>query len=609
MPAPSFRLKLMLATMTVVAGVTVAALLATQRSVEATYRRLFRERFASEIALFSARRDARLAPVRRKNVDLARSVRLVAAFHEGDAALLYRIALDELREVLAPPPGAPGPRASFFRFVRPPDEILPPADARAGLAGAAGPAAWEREIARGSRALGDEERQRIGYLPIDAGGGAILHEVAMTAVVDPVDGRTLGVLAVGFPIDLAGEEAPEAIRSGIWAGGRLFSATIPEPARPQVAAALTAALAPPPPPTERPRDGGGTTAGGAGPPGGSDDAGEVTLVLGGVPHRLFYGGLETAEAFPPAYQVGLYSLAEALARQRGLRRDVAAFGALALVLGLAMSLVLARSLSGPVEELVAATGEVERGRLDVHVPVRRRDELGRLAGAFNAMTEGLALKERYRRLLDLVADRDVAQELIEGGVALGGEEREVSVLFCDIRGFTALARGRPPGEIVRLLNEHMTALTRVVYAERGVVDKFVGDALMAVFGAPKSTGDDAFHAVRAAAQMVAARAALNAGGGPALAIGVGVASGVVVAGCMGSADRLDYTVLGDQVNLAARLCARARGMEVLLDERTHERLGGRIPLEPVPPLELKGFGAPVAAYRLAGGGVLRPASP
>jgi class 3 adenylate cyclase len=231
------------------------------------------------------------------------------------------------------------------------------------------------------------------------------------------------------------------------------------------------------------------------------------------------------------------------------------------------------------------------------VPVRGRDEVAGLSAAFNEMAAGLAEKERYRAVLDLVADHEIAQELIDGRLTLGGELREVTVLFCDVRGFTALSEHMPPAEVIALLNAHMTALTTVVHAHHGVIDKFVGDSVIALFGAPRGTGRDAEHAVRAAREMIAARAALNAQGGRPLEVGIGIASGTVVAGCLGSADRLNYTVLGARVNLAARLCAQAGRMEILLDEETR-RLAGALAVEPLPPLALKGFSAPVQAYRL-----------
>jgi class 3 adenylate cyclase len=214
------------------------------------------------------------------------------------------------------------------------------------------------------------------------------------------------------------------------------------------------------------------------------------------------------------------------------------------------------------------------------------------------MTEGLAQKERYRRVLDLFADKTIAEEMLRGEVVLGGEARDVTVLFCDIRGFTALTQNMPPVEVITLLNQHMTALTGVVYEHRGVVDKFMGDMIMALFGAPKSYGPDMLHAVRCAWNMIQARQDLNQGAKYPIQIGIGIASGQVVAGCMGSKDRVDYTVLGRRVNLASRLCSQAGPGQVFIDEATREGLGDQIEVAPLAPLTLKGFDEPIPAFRL-----------
>ena len=198
----------------------------------------------------------------------------------------------------------------------------------------------------------------------------------------------------------------------------------------------------------------------------------------------------------------------------------------------------------------------------------------------------------------MVADEKVAQQLIHGEIALGGELREISVLFCDIRGFTALTQTMPPAEVIAMLNEHMTALTAVVKAHHGVLDKFVGDLLMAVFGAPVRHENDAGNAARCALALVAARAELDRTARHQLPIGIGVASGTVVAGCMGSQERMNYTVLGERVNLASRLCSIARAGEVLVDEATLAHLGSRVRTEAKGEVQLKGFAAPVPVYRL-----------
>ncbi len=567
----SFRLKLQLAMMLLVACVTGTTLVVLQHNVEATYRTIFQERFRSDVELFSALQGARLAAVRTKCLGLARSVRLIAAAEERDTALLYRIALDELRDVLGAAPEAPGlRRATFFRFVGADGRVLPPADERAGLTRSGVDARWEGQIARAAGALDAAAAQLVGYVAPEIDGQPALHEVVVTSLVDPV-GPRLGALAIGFPVlDFGEATAPHPILSGIWLEGRLYSVAIPEALRVVLAATI-----------------------GAEPDGGGD----LVVPVGDVPHRVFRRALGVGAGFPPAYRVGLYSLAEPLARERALRARVLGAGGLALVISLVLSLALARGLSVPIRALAAAAGEIRRGNLAVTVPVRGRDEVAGLSAAFNEMAAGLAEKERYRAVLDLVADHEIAQELIDGRLTLGGELREVTVLFCDVRGFTALSEHMPPAEVIALLNAHMTALTTVVHAHHGVIDKFVGDSVIALFGAPRGTGRDAEHAVRAAREMIAARAALNAQGGRPLEVGIGIASGTVVAGCLGSADRLNYTVLGARVNLAARLCAQAGRMEILLDEETR-RLAGALAVEPLPPLALKGFSAPVQAYRL-----------
>lgn len=242
-------------------------------------------------------------------------------------------------------------------------------------------------------------------------------------------------------------------------------------------------------------------------------------------------------------------------------------GGVALVLAVLVGMVLSRGLTRPVRALVSATGRVAEGDYEAEVPVTTRDELGVLAAAFNDMTHGLLLKERLRSILDVVSSREVAEELLRGGLDLGGENREVTVLFADIRGFSALTEGMEPQRVITFLNECMQRLSDAVVEHGGHVDKFVGDELMAVFNVPKEVDDHTGRALRAALAMQAAMKSLNEGrrarGEGPIGIGVGVNAGVVVAGKMGSESRNNYTVLGDAVNLGARLCSAAGPGEVL----------------------------------------------
>jgi class 3 adenylate cyclase len=567
-----FRWKLFLAMMLVVTGVAGAALV-TQQAVAATYAKIFRERFRAEVDLFSAAQQARLAAIRDKCSELARSVRLIAAFEEHDVALLYQIAYDELREVMSP--DVASRPATFFRLIDREGTVMPPPDARAGAIDREAIDATEHALSTATRAMEASSTQAFGYLALGGSGRSELQEVVLTRIVDPVRRRSLGALAIGFP--LAESSPPDnsrSVRGALWVSGELHSQGLSERERRQVSGELARRL--------------------------SAASGEWATTIGGTPHQVLFRALPRSMGFPPAEQVSLYSLAEPIAEEARLRRLVLGFGLLGLAVALVLSLQISRGLSVPIRELVAATSEIQRGNFSIQVPVRTRDEVGRLAGSFNEMASGLELKERYRSLLDLVTDKEVAAELLSGGFELGGELRDVTVLFCDIRGFTALTERMSPADVVELVNEHMTAMTAVVYEHHGVVDKFVGDLVMALFGAPKSYGEDALGAVRCARGMVAARRRLNALSRHHVEIGIGVASGLVVAGRMGSSDRLSYTVLGERVNLASRLCAAAGPMEIFVDETTSSRIAGEIPSEPLRGLTLKGFSGVTPAFRVRG---------
>lgn len=277
-------------------------------------------------------------------------------------------------------------------------------------------------------------------------------------------------------------------------------------------------------------------------------------------------------------------------------------GFVALLLAALASHFIAKGVGGPVRSLMEAAGRVAEGDYGVTVELARRDELGRLADSFNEMTEGLRLKEQYRGVLDKVVSKDVAKELIEGGIELGGEIRNVAVLFADIRGFTALTEGMAPEAVITLINACMEKMSEAVEAEGGVVDKYVGDELMAVFGAPVSRGDDAGRAVRAAIRIQEGLADLNkrrrAEGADPIGVGVGVNSGKAVAGNMGSSNRLNYTVLGEEVNLASRLCAMAPAGEVYISEATAGEVNGTLSLEPIGAYQLKGFSKDCHVFRV-----------
>jgi adenylate cyclase len=251
------------------------------------------------------------------------------------------------------------------------------------------------------------------------------------------------------------------------------------------------------------------------------------------------------------------SLDKELAPYRRLERIYLMLSLGGLVLSLLLGSWIARGVSAPVLELAEGARRIGEGDYQHRVGLKQEDELGLLADSFNHMSEGLAERDRVRDLLGKVVSPAVATELMRKDVVLGGEEREVTVLFSDLRNFTGMCEAVAPQEMVRILNDYFTRMSAIVERHGGIVDKYVGDALMALFGAPLHNPDDPDRALQCALDMSQALDELNeewkAQGLAPVNIGIGINTDVVVAGNMGSKSRLNYTVIGDGVNLAARL--------------------------------------------------------
>lgn len=229
-------------------------------------------------------------------------------------------------------------------------------------------------------------------------------------------------------------------------------------------------------------------------------------------------------------------------------------GGVALLVGFQVTYIAARAVADPVRSVREGLARVERGDLDASVPVYDASELGRLQAGFNRMAAGLRENERIRDLFGRHVGEDVARHALEHGVALGGEVCEAAVIFVDLRGSTRLAARRPPDEVVALLNAYFGVVVEVVSAHGGLINKFQGDAALAIFGAPQKLDDPAGHAL-AAARTLSRRLQVEL---PQLHAGVGVSAGEVVAGHIGAERRLEYTVIGDPVNEAARLSDLAK---------------------------------------------------
>ncbi len=284
----------------------------------------------------------------------------------------------------------------------------------------------------------------------------------------------------------------------------------------------------------------------------------------GTPERRLGPGVKTrilvAWAFGTAVPIlglmwiGLSALVEGDFTRDELAIVVLAIGGVGLVVGLYASMLSARAVADPVNSLREAVAQVKEGELDVEVPVYDGSEIGQLQAGFNSMVAGLRERERVQDLFGRHVGEDVARAALEGDVELGGETRDVSVLFTDVIGSTEIASERPAQEVVDLLNSFFAIVVEVVDRHGGWVNKFEGDAALAIFGAPVAI-EDAPSAALAAARELSERLDGDVDG---LQAAIGVSCGEVVAGNIGEESRFEYTVIGDPVNEAARLTELAK---------------------------------------------------
>jgi adenylate cyclase len=270
--------------------------------------------------------------------------------------------------------------------------------------------------------------------------------------------------------------------------------------------------------------------------------------------------------------------------------------AVSFTISFELVVLVARSLNSSLSDLQAATERVAAGDLAARVPVVATDETGRLAQSFNTMIEGLDEGARLRRAFGAYVDPGLAERVLAEGADLAGEEREVSVLFLDIRDFTAFSETASPHEVVALLTDLWELAVPVLLRHGGHANKFIGDGLLGVFGAPEPLPDHGPQAVAAALEIATQVADRFAG---RISVGVGVNSGPVIAGTVGGGGRVEYTVIGDTVNTAARVEAATRvtGDPVLITEATRRLLPeGEREMSARAGITLRGKQAPVRLW-------------
>jgi adenylate cyclase len=263
-----------------------------------------------------------------------------------------------------------------------------------------------------------------------------------------------------------------------------------------------------------------------------------------------------------------------------------------LSLGILLSLGLSVYFSTPIKELGEMTKALGMGRFSHRASINRNDEFGDLASSFNRMAEDLAVKEKIKDSFGQYVTPEVVDMILNNPDMTKGSNIEATVLFVDIRGFTSLSEGKPPEWIVDLLNEYFTRVTEVVNKNNGHVNKFAGDGAVAVFGAPLPHPQHALNAVNAALGIQEEMKKLNGEKrmeGILLEVGVGINSGEMVAGSIGSEERREYTVIGDSVNVSSRLTSLAEGGQILMSRQTYQLIGeDRVEVEPKGEVAVKG---------------------
>jgi class 3 adenylate cyclase len=304
--------------------------------------------------------------------------------------------------------------------------------------------------------------------------------------------------------------------------------------------------------------------------------------------------------------------AEAYASVAATWRTAAWVGVAAASLALLIALLLGRRMARPIEAIAAATSKVASGDFAVRVPAQGNDEIGKTALAFNKMAgdlgtyrDKLVSETRARENLSRFLSPEVVDRIVSGTEALklGGERREITVMFADVVSFTTLADEREPEVAVALLNELFTIITEIVFQHGGIIDKFIGDCAMALWGAPEAHEDDARRAVRAAEAILRWLEVGNARWrkqlGRDIELAIGIHTGTAVVGNVGSEKRMEYTAIGDAVNVAARLERLARPGQILMTRETMQRVADEFPSQSIGTYNIVGRARPSEIYVLS----------
>ncbi|HMK34134.1 MAG TPA: adenylate/guanylate cyclase domain-containing protein [Desulfomonilaceae bacterium] len=310
----------------------------------------------------------------------------------------------------------------------------------------------------------------------------------------------------------------------------------------------------------------------------------------------------------PGWTLGaVFPKKELFAQMETLHRRAVILAGIGVGLLLVVSLLVAASFSGPLRRMVAATGKVAEGDLNIDLSdIKSNDEVGRLAKAFTHMVAGLRDRDFIRDTFGRYLTREVVNQLLEhkDGLRLGGESREISMIMSDLRGFTALTAHMKPEHVINFLNRYLGKMVEILLDHRGTIDEILGDGILAFFGAPEPMDDHPARAVVCALRMQKAMEEINAlneaDGFPTLEMGVAVNTGNVVVGNIGSERRTKYGAVGSQVNFTGRVESFTVGGQVLITHATFERIQEIVEVKKVLRVEMKGIPGTVELFDVRG---------
>ena len=278
--------------------------------------------------------------------------------------------------------------------------------------------------------------------------------------------------------------------------------------------------------------------------------------------------------------------------------------AVGLVISVTLSLVVSKSVSTPLKEMETAMKEVEKGNLDVRIKIVSNDEIGAVGEGFGRMIKGLKESEAMKETFGKYISQEIRDEILSGRVSLDGEMTRATMLFSDLRDFTPFVESTHPKQVVSIMNQYFSEMAEAIKRNNGLILQYVGDEIEAVFGAPVPHDDHPDMAANAALEMkrrlVHLNERLKTQGVAPFRHGIGIHSGAVLAGIIGSKERSSYALVGDTVNLASRIQGLTKefACDIILSQTTHDLVAGTYIMEPLRAVKVKGKSQEILTYKL-----------